>query len=79
MPKEKIYPCHTCGGREPHRPPRDDRERDFIRAELAKRGRTHPYVEDYWICVTRERDCRNIRYAWDDRPFDPPVKMPLPE
>ncbi|MFF8943148.1 hypothetical protein ACF1A5_12920 [Streptomyces sp. NPDC014864] len=74
MPREMTYHCYTCGASEPHRQPRDDRERAFIRALVKK-----TYVEDYWICVTPGGDCRNIRYAWDDKPFDPPVKMPEPE
>ncbi|MGP4051753.1 hypothetical protein [Streptomyces sp. 2A115] len=79
MPKEKLYPCYTCPTTEwqPHRRPKDDRERNVIR-KLAKK-KDNAYVDDYWICVTPDRDCRNIRYAYKDNPFDPPVKMPEPE
>ncbi|TLS42432.1 hypothetical protein FE633_31125 [Streptomyces montanus] len=78
MPREMTYRCYTCGTYEPHRQPRDDRERNVIR-KLAKKRKGNAFVDDYWICVSRDRDCRNIRYAYDDNPFDPPVKMPEPE
>ncbi|MFD5570906.1 hypothetical protein [Streptomyces cadmiisoli] len=78
MPREMTYYCHTCGSDQPHRQPRDDRERDVIR-ELAKKQKPNAFVDDYWICVSAERDCRNIRYAWSTKPFEAPHKMPEPE
>ncbi|MCX4700707.1 hypothetical protein OG252_32545 [Streptomyces sp. NBC_01352] len=77
MPKEKMLPCHTCGTYQPHRQPKDDRERQVIRT--LKQLKPHTYVEDYWICVSDERDCRNIRHRWNVKPLDPPEKMPEPE
>ncbi|MFI1352997.1 hypothetical protein ACH4TV_05350 [Streptomyces sp. NPDC020898] len=77
MPNEKMLSCYTCGQREPHRQPRDDQERNHIRS--LKQLKPHAFVDDYWICVTTDRDCRNIRYAWVDNPFHPPEKMPEPE
>jgi hypothetical protein len=74
MSKERTLACYTCGADQPHRQPRDEREREIIRKLTKKR-----YVEDYWICATTERDCRNIRYWWSIKPFDPPEKMPEPE
>jgi len=77
MPREKPYPCYTCGTYEPHRQPKDDRERNVIRK--LENLKANAYVEHYWICVTGDRDCRNIRSAGRVRPFDPPQKMPNPE
>ena len=77
MPRLKTYPCHTCRTYEPHRQPKDDRERDIIRRLAEKKP--NAYVHDYWICVTGDRDCRNIRRAGRAKPFDPPQKMPRPE
>ncbi|MFD5078106.1 hypothetical protein [Streptomyces sp. NPDC058371] len=71
-----TYPCHTCGTYQPHRQPQDDRERDVIR-KLAKLEKPNAYVENYWICVSTEQDCRNIRRAGVAKPFDPPQKMPV--
>ncbi|MEU5666273.1 hypothetical protein [Streptomyces longwoodensis] len=31
MPMERSLPCHTCGTYQPHRQPKDDRERGVIR------------------------------------------------
>ncbi|MEV7138316.1 hypothetical protein [Streptomyces tauricus] len=73
-----IFPCYTCGTDEPHRQPKDDRERNVIR-KLAGKQKDNAFVDDYWICVTTDRDCRNIRYAYVAKPFDPPRKMPNPE
>lgn len=76
--EEKTYPCYTCRSDQPHRPPRDDRERGVIR-KLANLQRPRAYVDDYWICGRTDYDCRNIRHAWQVKPFDPPQKMPEPE
>ncbi|MEU5666274.1 hypothetical protein [Streptomyces longwoodensis] len=35
-------------------------------------------MDDHWICVSTERDCRTIRTAWRVKPLDPPRKMPEP-
>lgn len=78
MPREKTYPCHTCGSDQPHRQPRDDRERAVVRG-LANLQKPNAYVDDYWICGRTDFDCRNIRHAWRVKPFDPPAKMPEPE
>lgn len=67
-------PCYTCGTYQPHRQVKDDRERKVIREfrGLAPRA----YVDHYWICVSTERDCRNIRTGHSWRPLRPPRKMP---
>ncbi|MBV1941716.1 hypothetical protein KUF83_34930 [Streptomyces sp. BV286] len=69
MPSEQVFRCFTCGSRESHRPPADERERVWLRERTGKK-----YVEDYWMCT--KGDCRNVRYAWVDDPFHPPVRMP---
>ncbi|MEU2739329.1 hypothetical protein ABZ656_29165 [Streptomyces sp. NPDC007095] len=78
MPREMTYPCYTCGSYQPHRQPRDDRERNIIR-KLANLQKPNAYVDDYWICGRTDFDCRNIRTASRVKPFDPPQKMPEPE
>ncbi|MFG3657480.1 hypothetical protein [Streptomyces sp. NPDC047706] len=74
MPMERTMPCGTCGTDQPHRHVRDDRERNVVRElqGLAPRA----YVDHYWICVSTERDCRNIRTGHVWRPLHPPRKMP---
>ncbi|MCX4998228.1 hypothetical protein OHA09_23380 [Streptomyces longwoodensis] len=76
MPMERSLPCHTCGTYQPHRQPKDDRERGVLRALRGLGPRA--YVDDHWICVSTDRDCRNIRTAWRVKPLNPPRKMPEP-
>jgi hypothetical protein len=77
MPMERTMPCYTCGTYQPHRQVRDERERNVVRALKGLGPRA--YVDEYWICVSTERDCRNIRTGHRVKPLDPPQKMPVPD
>ncbi|GGX54757.1 hypothetical protein [Streptomyces fructofermentans] len=69
MANERVFRCFTCRTYEAHRPPAGEPERRWLRELTGKK-----YVDDYWMCTRGE--CRNVRYAWDDDPFDPPLRMP---
>ncbi|MFH8752378.1 hypothetical protein ACH4GK_24290 [Streptomyces rimosus] len=69
MSDTPLY-CSTCKKEEPHRSPEGEREKQWLR-RLTGKG----YVDDYWICT--RPGCRNIRYRWEGKTFDPPERMPI--
>ncbi|MFD0543964.1 hypothetical protein ACFQ1B_13635 [Streptomyces mexicanus] len=41
-------------------------------------------MHEFWICeavldAATGRQCRNLRTGGNKKPFDPPIKLPVPE
>ncbi|MFF9284397.1 hypothetical protein [Streptomyces griseosporeus] len=74
----RMYYCHTCDADQPHRP-LNQAEASLLRERLGRAS-----VHEFWICEavldtgTGSR-CRNLRTGWNKKPFDQPIKLPVPE
>ncbi|GAA2918121.1 hypothetical protein [Streptomyces mexicanus] len=74
----RTYYCHTCDADQPHRP-LNAAEAAALKERLGRRS-----VHEFWICeavldAATGRQCRNLRTGGNKKPFDPPIKLPVPE
>ncbi|MFE4336284.1 MULTISPECIES: hypothetical protein [unclassified Streptomyces] len=70
MPADTMY-CYTCESDEEHR-----RLNATEKVWLKKRtGRKT--VEEFFMC--KAPGCRNLRTGFNKRPFEPVIRVPLPD
>lgn len=70
MPSRAMY-CYTCGSDEEHRP-LTTTEKDWLRNRTGRKA-----VEEFFMCKAPE--CRNLRTGFNKHPFDPVIRVPLPD
>ncbi|MGA6154985.1 hypothetical protein ACPEIC_16745 [Stenotrophomonas sp. NPDC087984] len=70
MREQKMY-CYTCGTDELHRRLTAD-EKVWVKNSTRRKS-----VEDVFMC--KAPSCRNLRTGFQKRPFDPVLRLPLPE
>ncbi|WP_406458023.1 hypothetical protein OG782_35025 [Streptomyces sp. NBC_00876] len=70
MPRGDKF-CYTCDSDEQHRPLTGP-EKTWLKQHTSRKN-----VEGFFMC--KAPDCRNVRTGFDKRPFDPVVRIPLPD
>ncbi|GAA0663571.1 hypothetical protein HUF15_07810 [Streptomyces samsunensis] len=70
MRDQKMY-CCPCGTDELHRR-LTAAEKAWVKNETRRKS-----VEDIFMC--KAPNCRNLRTGFQKRPFDPILRLPLPE
>ncbi|MFE7245990.1 hypothetical protein ACWD4L_39490 [Streptomyces sp. NPDC002596] len=70
MPPDTMY-CYTCDSDEQHRPLTRD-EKVWLKNRTGRRT-----VEEFFMC--KAPSCRNVRSGFNKRPFDPVIRVPLPD
>ncbi|MEU1123906.1 hypothetical protein ABZ371_10110 [Streptomyces sp. NPDC005899] len=70
MASRPMY-CSTCDTDEEHRPLTGD-EKAWLRKRTGRKA-----VEEFFMCKAPE--CRNLRTGFNKRPFDPVIRVPLPD
>lgn len=70
MPSGIKY-CYTCDADEPHRPLTGP-EKAWLKSQTGQKN-----VDGYFMCEAPK--CRNIRTGFNKRPFDPVIRVPLPD
>lgn len=70
MPPNTMY-CFTCGSDEEHRPLTGN-EKIWLKNRTGRRT-----VEEFFMC--KAPSCRNVRSGFNKRPFDPVIRVPLPD
>ncbi|MFJ9034036.1 hypothetical protein ACIRQP_37310 [Streptomyces sp. NPDC102274] len=63
--------CYTCGSDEEHRPITDS-EKVWLRNLTGQKN-----VEAFFMCT--KSGCRNLRTGFNKHPFDPVIRVPLPD
>lgn len=74
----RTFPCYTCGTDQPHRK-LNPAEAAMLKERLGRNS-----VHDFWICeavldAETGKQCRNLRTGWKVKPFDRPIRLPVPE
>ncbi|MGW3658937.1 hypothetical protein ACWD6R_26115 [Streptomyces sp. NPDC005151] len=70
MPPDTMY-CFTCDSDEQHRPLTRN-EKVWLKNRTGRRT-----VEEFFMC--KAPSCRNVRSGFNKRPFDPVIRVPLPD
>lgn len=70
MPPAPKY-CYTCDSDEEHRP-LTAKEKVWLKNRTGRRS-----VEEFVMCTAE--GCRNLRTGFDKHPFDPVIRVPLPD
>lgn len=70
MQPRRMY-CFTCDSDERHRALTTD-EKVWLKALTGRRT-----VEEFFMCGAT--GCRNLRTGFNKRPFDPVIRVPLPD
>jgi hypothetical protein len=63
--------CSTCDSDEEHRP-LSTKEKVWLKNRTGRKS-----VEEFVMCMAQ--GCRNLRTGFDKRPFDPVIRVPLPD
>ncbi|MFE9867946.1 hypothetical protein ACFYPZ_35495 [Streptomyces sp. NPDC005506] len=63
--------CYTCDSDEPHRP-LTSLEKSWLKERTSRKN-----VEGFFMC--KAPNCRNVRSGFNKRPFDPVIRVPLPD
>ncbi|MFF7203280.1 hypothetical protein [Streptomyces sp. NPDC008141] len=70
MPRNTKF-CYTCDSDEPHRPLTGP-EKAWLKERTSLRN-----VGGFFMCTAP--NCRNVRASFNKRPFDPVIRIPLPD
>ncbi|WP_254886291.1 hypothetical protein [Streptomyces sp. NA02950] len=70
MRPHSMY-CYTCGSDEQHRP-LTTAEKAWLKNRTGRKS-----VEEFFMCT--KSGCRNLRTGFKQRPFDPVIRVPLPD
>ncbi|MFB7534570.1 hypothetical protein ACFC0C_41515 [Streptomyces sp. NPDC056178] len=70
MPADTMY-CYTCESDEQHRR-LNATEKVWLKNRTGRRT-----VEEFFMC--KAPGCRNLRTGFNKRPFDPVIRVPVPD
>lgn len=70
MPPDVKF-CYTCDSDESHRRLTEN-EKTWLKNRTGRKS-----VEEFFMCKAPK--CRNVRSGFNKRPFDPVIRVPLPE
>ncbi|MER5985745.1 hypothetical protein [Streptomyces sp. NPDC001787] len=70
MPPSTMY-CYTCDSDEQHRP-LTSLEKAWLKSQTRQKN-----VEGLFMC--KAPSCRNVRSGFNKRPYDPVIRIPLPD
>ncbi|MFJ2116303.1 MULTISPECIES: hypothetical protein [unclassified Streptomyces] len=70
MRTDTMY-CYTCDSDEQHRP-LNATEKLWLKERTGRKS-----VEEFFMC--KAPSCRNLRTGFNKRPFDPVIRVPLPD
>jgi hypothetical protein len=70
VPRNTMF-CYTCDSDEPHRP-LTALEKTWLKERTSRKN-----VEGFFMC--KAPNCRNVRAGFNKRPFDPVIRIPLPD
>ncbi|MGW2262634.1 hypothetical protein ACWCXE_33300 [Streptomyces sp. NPDC001780] len=70
MQLHKMY-CYTCQTDEKHRP-LSSAEKGWLKNRTGMKN-----VEAFFMCMAS--GCRNLRTGFNQHPFDPVIRLPLPD
>ncbi|MET7642549.1 hypothetical protein ABZS83_02665 [Streptomyces sp. NPDC005426] len=70
MPPSRMY-CFTCDSDEQHRPLTGN-EKVWLKNRTGRRT-----VDEFFMCTAPS--CRNVRSGFNKRPFEPVIRVPLPD
>ncbi|KAK1184838.1 hypothetical protein B7755_046205 [Streptomyces sp. NBS 14/10] len=70
MPDPKMY-CYTCQSDEQHRRLTAG-EKVWLKNRTGRKS-----VEEFFMCT--RTGCRNLRTGFNKHPFDPVIRVPLPD
>ncbi|AXE82092.1 hypothetical protein [Streptomyces atratus] len=70
MPADTMY-CYTCESDEQHRR-LNATEKAWLKNRTGRKT-----VEEFFMC--KASGCRNLRTGFNKRPFDPVIRVPLPD
>ncbi|WP_331749399.1 hypothetical protein OG520_43730 (plasmid) [Streptomyces sp. NBC_00984] len=70
MPADTMY-CYTCESDEEHRR-LNATEKVWLKNRTGRKT-----VEEFFMC--KAPGCRNLRTGFNKRPFEPVIRVPLPD